>query len=77
MQQDVGERLLGDGLAVDLDEVASLDERVQLPGLAVHEHAAGLDQLVGLAPRGDAGASEIGVQAHARILAGKIGRAHV
>src|SRR5581483_9977201 len=39
-------------------------ERVQPPGLAVHAHAAGLDQLVGAAAGGDAGASEVGVESH-------------
>ena len=34
------------------------------PGLAVHAHAAGLDQLVRLAARGDTGTSEEGIQTH-------------
>ena len=54
VEQHVGEPLRRDRLAVDLDAVARLDERVQLPRLAVDAHAAGLDQLVGAAPRRDA-----------------------
>ena len=42
------------------------DERVELARRAVDRHPAGLDQLVGAAPRRDAGPREIGVQAHAR-----------
>ena len=53
-----------DLVAVDHDAVGLLDERVELAGLAVDEHAAGLDQVVGLAAGGDAGSREIGVQAH-------------
>src|SRR2546421_288416 len=34
----------------------------------VHEHATGLDQLVGAAPGGDSGPREVGVQPHPRIL---------
>ena len=55
VQQDVRELLLRDTRPVHLDHVARLDERVQLPGRAVDGDAAGLDQLVGLPPRGDAG----------------------
>jgi hypothetical protein len=50
VQEHVGQRLEGDALAVELDAVAALDERVQLAGLAVDRDAAGLDQLVRLAP---------------------------
>ena len=46
------------------DAVGLLDERVELAGLAVDEHAAGLDQVVGLAAGGDAGSREIRVQSH-------------
>ena len=65
VQEHVGERLLRDRPPVDLDGVGGLHERVQLPGLAVDAHAAGLDQLVGLPARRDAGAREVGVQPHA------------
>jgi hypothetical protein len=58
------DRLLRDLTAVDLDAVGSLDECVQLAGLAVDEHAARLDQLVGAAAGGDSGAGEIGVETH-------------
>ena len=64
VQQHVREPLLRDGLAVDLDDVGAADERVQLAGLAVHAHAPGLDQLVGLAPGRDAGTGEVRVQPH-------------
>jgi len=66
VEEDVRESLQLDGLAVDLDAVARLDEGVQLSGLAVDGHAAGLDQLVGLAARGDPGAREIGIEPHTR-----------
>jgi hypothetical protein len=49
VQEHVGERLELDRPAVDLDAVSGGDEGVELPGLAVDEHPAGLDQLVGLA----------------------------
>ena len=64
VEEQVRELLFRDLTAVDLDAVGCLDEHVELPRLAVHEHAAGLDQLVGLAARGDAGACEIRVEAH-------------
>ena len=64
MQEHVAELLLRDRLAVDLDDVARLHERVQLAGLAVDAHAAGLDQLVRLPARGDTGAGEEGIQPH-------------
>src|ERR687883_651321 len=50
--------------AVELDAVAGLNEGVQRAGLAVHAYAPCLDQLVGPAPRGDAGPREIGIEAH-------------
>ena len=68
VQQHVGELLLGDAPAVHLDDVGGGDERVQLPGLPVHGHAAGLDQVVGAAPGGDSGTGEVGVQPHERIV---------
>ena len=40
------------------------DERVELAASAVDRHAPRLDQLVGAAPRGDAGPREVGVQSH-------------
>ena len=64
VEQQVREPLRRDLEAVDLDAVGLLDEGVQLSGLAVDADAAGLDQVVGLAARGDAGAGEVGVQAH-------------
>src|SRR5580765_537305 len=66
VQEHVRERLELDPAPVELDPVAALDEHVQLPRLAVHGHAAGLDQLIRLAPGGDAGAREVGVQPHLR-----------
>ena len=64
VQQDVGERLLRERLAVEAHLVGRLHGGVELPHLAVHGDAAGLDQLVGLAPRGDPGARDEGVEAH-------------
>jgi hypothetical protein len=64
VQEDVGKRLELGGAAVDLDTVAGRDEGVQLPRLAIHLDATGLDQLVGAPPRSDSGAGEVGVQAH-------------
>ena len=64
VQEHVGELLLRDRLAVDLDGVVGLDERVQLPRLAVDEHAAGLDQLVRLPARRHARACQVRVQTH-------------
>ena len=66
VQEHIGERLQLERRAVQLDPVAALDERVQLPRLAVDGHAAGLDQLVGAAARGNAGPGEVGVEAHRR-----------
>ena len=66
VQEHVGQPLQLDPAPVELDPVAALDERVQLPRLAVDRHAAGLDQLVGLAPGGDAGSREVGVEPHLR-----------
>jgi hypothetical protein len=68
VQEYVGERLRLDRMAVDLHPVARLHEGVQLPGLAVDGHAAGLDQLVGAATRGDPGAGEVSVQPHSRAI---------
>jgi hypothetical protein len=53
---------------VDLDRIGLADERVQFSRPSVHADAAGHDQLVGGAPRGDSRAGQIGVQAHAQIL---------
>ncbi len=64
VQEYVRERLLRDLASVDLDAVGASDERVQLPGLAVDEDAARLDQLVGAAARRNSGAREVGVEAH-------------
>ena len=49
VQQHVGEWLRLDRPAVHLHPVARFHERIQLPGLAVDCHPAGLDQLVGAA----------------------------
>src|SRR2546423_4943386 len=65
----MGERLSPPRVPVEFDPVALGHERVQLTGLAVDGHAAGLDQLVCLPPRSDPGPGEVGVQAHERILA--------
>ena len=64
VQEQVGERLLRDAARRRPRRGRALDERVQLAGLAVDGDAAGLDQVVGLAARGDAGAGEVGVEAH-------------
>ena len=70
VQQHVGEPLLLDRLSVDLDAVAGTDEGVQLSGLAVDGHAPRLDQVIGLAPRGDSGPRQVRVQTHAVIVPG-------
>ena len=64
VEEHVGERLLVQRPAVEADVVGRLDERVQLPGLAVDGHSAGLDQLVRLAARRDSRARQPGVQPH-------------
>src|SRR5438034_997520 len=66
VQEDVGEPLRGELTPVELDAIARLDEGVQRAGLAVYAHAAGLDELVGAAPRGDARTREVGIEAHDR-----------
>ncbi len=68
VEEHVGEGLRRERLAVELDGVVRLDERVELARLAVDEDAARLDQLVGLAPGGNSGPREVGVQAHTGIL---------
>ncbi len=65
VKEHVGTALSRHGPPVELDAIARLDERVQLSTAAVHPHAAGFDQLVGSASRGDAGSREERVQAHA------------
>ena len=69
VQEDVGEPLLRERLAVEAHVVVGADERVELPGRAVHGDAAGLDQLVGGASGRHPGAREPCVQSHARIVA--------
>jgi uncharacterized protein with GYD domain len=64
VQEHIRESLGRHRLAVDLDQVTGLDERVQPSPPAVHGHTAGLDQLVGAPAGGDARSGEIGVQAH-------------
>ena len=66
VQEHVCEALARDPLAVDLDDVAPADHGVQLAGLAVDANASRADELVRAAPRRDAGAREVGVQAHRR-----------
>ena len=66
VQDHVRERLRLERPPVELDPVAMRDEGIERAGLAVHAHAPGLDQLVGAAPRGDAGTREVGIQAHGR-----------
>ena len=69
VEQDVRERLLRHGPPVHLDDVVAGDERVELPWLAVHGHASGEDELVGLAPRCDSRPREVRVQPHGGIVA--------
>ena len=64
VQEQVRELLQRDRAAVDLDPVAGSDDGVELPGLAVDEDAAVLDQRVGVPARGDARAGEVGVESH-------------
>ena len=47
VQEDVGERLEADALAVHFNHVPALDEGREPGDLVVHGHAAGLDQVVG------------------------------
>ena len=69
VQQQVRERLRLDTRTVDLDDIALPHVGVQLSWLAVHAHPPLADELVGAASRRDAGAREVGVEAHGRILA--------
>ena len=69
VEQDVGQLLLADRLAVDLDDVPRGDEGVQLAALAVDRDAARLDQLVGGPAGRDAGAREVAVESHPVIVA--------
>ena len=67
----MAQRLLPDLATVDPDDVSTPPTNVlSSPRRAVDRHAAGLDQLVGAAARRDAGAGEVGVQAHPAILSG-------
>jgi len=66
VEEHVRKRLLVQPLAVQAHVVGCLDERVQLSGLAVDGHPAGLDQLVGFPPRCDSGARQPGIQPHPR-----------
>ena len=65
VEKHVPERLSPDLATVDDDDVGTRDERVELTGPPVDRHPARLDQLVGAASRGDPGAGEIRVEAHA------------
>ena len=71
VQQDVRERLRGDALPVDLDDIPRSDDGVELAALAVHHHAACRDQLVRPPPRRDARPGEERIQPHAPILAAR------
>ena len=64
VQKDVRESLRHEQAPVEVDDVARLDERVQLAAHAVDPYAAGLDQLVGAAPGSNPGARKVGVQTH-------------
>jgi hypothetical protein len=64
VQQDVGKALRRHLAPIELDSIATPDERVQLTQLPVHSDPPGLDQLVRLTARGHTRAGEIGVQAH-------------
>jgi hypothetical protein len=64
VEEHVGKPLRRDGTTVDFDTVRPLDERVQLPRLAVDGDPSGLDQLVGATTRRDARARQVGVQPH-------------
>ena len=57
-------RCFTSGAPSRLHLVVCSDERVQLPDLAVDGDAPGLDQLVGLAARGDTGPREPCIEAH-------------
>ncbi len=69
VEEHVREPLPRDLASVDLDTVGRDDEGVQLPRLAVDADAAGLDQLVGAATRGDAGPGEVSVESHSSLEA--------
>ncbi len=64
VEEDVGEALPCDFLSVHLDAIVCADDGVELAGRAVDRDAAVLDELVGLAARGDASASEERVETH-------------
>jgi hypothetical protein len=70
VEQNVGELLLPDAVAVDLDDIPRGDEGVELTTRPVDGDAACLDQLVRGAAGRDAGAGEIAVESHATIVAG-------
>ncbi len=69
VQEDVGEGLPLDALAVDLDDVPSPDVRVQLARLPVDADATRTDELVGPPARDDTRPGQERVQAHGEILA--------
>jgi hypothetical protein len=70
VQKDVGEALALNAGTVDLHEIVSSDHRVQLAGCTVDAYSSRSDQLVGTPARGDPGSGEVGIEAHAGILAG-------
>ena len=69
VQQQMRERLLPHNASVDLDDVARLDDGVQLAGFSVDPDATRLDQLVSPPPRRDAAAGEERIETHPRIVA--------
>src|SRR5207248_6827268 len=68
VEQHVRELLPGQWLSVEAHVVVRGDERVQPPRLAVDRDPPRLDQLVGLAARGDSRARQPGVQPHSGML---------
>jgi len=67
-EQYVAQSALPDLPAVDPHDIGALDERVELPRGIVHGHLPRLDQLVGLATRGDTSTGEEGIEAHRSIV---------
>ena len=76
MQEHVRERLGREQLPVQLHPVRRLDEGGEPRHLAVHTHPARPDQLLGPTSRGDAGAGQVGVQAHSPALFRRAGLHH-
>src|SRR5581483_3319515 len=74
VEQDVGERLPREPHPVELDDVSTLHEGVQLAGLTVDEDPAGPDQLVRPPARRDAGTREERIEPHGAIIGPVSGR---